>query len=515
MADRDGLLVRGGVGGVTARLEDLAQTARLLRSLAAEFTRHGGAVAAIAADPRLLCTELLSPPTFAAAEVALAAASVGPHGLFALAARLEAIGVSITAAAAAYRAADAGAAIGLQAVEVFSGRIVGAAAPMLSAPLIGAAVGSTVGVMLFGADGDGAGADAERGGRPSDALRRLGLLTLGLLVNHPGVTDRLVPAAPGVVGGSIDASVGLLPGGLVIAASVFGRSGGPVTVKDLTGGIGVIAGLAGVAGMAGRSGAGQQRFADPGPVSVRASPVTWSRPAADLGELVARVPSSNHGSPRVHVERIDGDDGRRRWVVSVPGTASWSLVSGRTPFDLTGDLRLMAGDRSSGMAGVVEAMRAVGVRKGEPVMLVGHSQGGLIAAAVASDPAVRREFTVSRVLTTGAPIGSMPIPDDVQVLSLEHREDLVPRLDGAVNHDRPNWVTVSAPAPAPAPAQAQAQAREPLWAHSLDLYQQTADRAARSPDPSIVTWRAGAAPFLSNYQNNTAWDVEIRRLPTS
>jgi pimeloyl-ACP methyl ester carboxylesterase len=165
---------------------------------------------------------------------------------------------------------------------------------------------------------------------------------------------------------------------------------------------------------------------------------------------------------------------------------------------------------------VVEAMRAVGVRQGEPVLLVGHSQGGLIAATVAADPAVRREFAVTQVLTTGAPVASIPIPDDVHVLSIEHSDDLVPRLDGSANRDRPNWVTVSARAPIESLRSAQERS-EPLVAHRLELYQRTAARIDSSIDPSIVNWRQGLSPFLYGPRSSggAAWDVEVSRVGTS
>jgi pimeloyl-ACP methyl ester carboxylesterase len=215
-------------------------------------------------------------------------------------------------------------------------------------------------------------------------------------------------------------------------------------------------------------------------------------------------------------------------VVSIPGTATWSPIPGRTPFDATGNDRLMAGQRSSGTAGVVAALHAVGVRKGEPVLLVGYSQGGLLAAATASDPAVRREFTVSRVITTGAPIAAIPVPDDVEVLSIEHSNDLVPQLDGSANPDAPNWVTVRAPAPSGnsvstgqsstgqvSTGQLSTAQSDPLWAHQMELYQQTAALVARSSDPSITAWRAGLAPFVGGSRPGAAWDVDVSRVATS
>ena len=46
---------------------------------------------------------------------------------------------------------------------------------------------------------------------------------------------------------------------------------------------------------------------------------------------------------------------------------------------------------------VLEAMERAGIGKGEPVALIGHSQGGIVAAAIASDMADR--YTFEHVVT--------------------------------------------------------------------------------------------------------------------
>jgi pimeloyl-ACP methyl ester carboxylesterase len=78
-------------------------------------------------------------------------------------------------------------------------------------------------------------------------------------------------------------------------------------------------------------------------------------------------------------------------------------------------------------------------------MLVGHSEGGLVAVNAARDAAASGEFDVSHVITAGAPIGltAGAVPSGVQVLALENSPDVVPHLDGRANPDRPNVTTVS------------------------------------------------------------------------
>ena len=75
---------------------------------------------------------------------------------------------------------------------------------------------------------------------------------------------------------------------------------------------------------------------------------------------------------------------------------------------------------------VVQAMREAGIRPGEPVIEVGHSQGGLIAAQVAASG----EFNSVATVTFGAPSGEVPVPDGVDTVAVEHSDDIVPGMGG-------------------------------------------------------------------------------------
>jgi hypothetical protein len=500
MTDPAELQVRGGPGGVSAHLEDLERAGRLLRDIAEELAVQGRAVLGVALDPGLQVTAALAPVTFARAEAALTTTALGPAGLLSLAARAELLGSGVLGVADGYRTADAVAAASLRTTATLVGQVVGRTAGALAPGLLVATVVVVVGL--------GAASGTDRTGRARlGPLRTLGGLTLRLLADHAALTEAVIPVLPGVIGG-LSATV---PGAGPIVAWGFGSPLGPTTVAEVAGGVGALGGLAGVAT------GGRPWFRESNDVQVRVTPAVQRPPLTGTADVLGRIPVTPTGRPQIHVERVDTPAGRA-WVVAVPGTADWSPAAGPTPFDLTGDVRLMAGQRSAGMTGVVEAMRAVGVRRGEPVLLAGHSQGGLIAAAVAADPVVRREFSVSHVLTSGAPVASIPVPDEVQVLSIEHSDDLVPRLDGAVNDDRANWVTVTAPAPtAELPP---ADRAEPLLAHRAGLYRSTAERVDLSDDPSIARWRSGLTPFLDapggsrQPGSGASWDVDVSRVGT-
>ena len=226
--------------------------------------------------------------------------------------------------------------------------------------------------------------------------------------------------------------------------------------------------------------------------------------------------STSSRSPRaarsaaVRVRRVlaDGPDGPVvRWIVQVPGTQVWDPRSGRDPSDLTSNLELMDDGQAALADAVAEAMAAAGVGPHDPVLLTGHSQGGIAAVAVASDPRVRSRFGgVHDVVTAGSPVGRFPVPDDVHVLSLEHTSDPVPRLDGVDNPDRPHWTTVRTDV---RDRLADEVRGLPTAAHDMDEYTGTGRAVDRSSDPALVRVRERLAPFLGGAGSTV--DVDLVR----
>ena len=218
---------------------------------------------------------------------------------------------------------------------------------------------------------------------------------------------------------------------------------------------------------------------------------TGFRGAADL---VAAGEGLDGG--RVRVVEVARGDGGSAWVVIVPGTQEWSPHAGVNPFDVTTDVRAVTGDATLAAAGVASALevargRAGGrSRAGDPVVLVGHSQGGILAAALASDPAFTRRNRVTHVVTSGSPVGLLPVPPTTAVLSVERGDDPVPRLDLSPNPDRPSWVTVRTPSTGP-PVD--------VRAHRLEGYVATlrvAEAAPRGTIDGLDAWQASAGGVL-------------------
>ena len=175
------------------------------------------------------------------------------------------------------------------------------------------------------------------------------------------------------------------------------------------------------------------------------------RSVADLVSGLAGLDDSRQdGDVDVHI--LTGADaaGRptRKVVVDIPGTGLWDLPVGGTKSDVTGmgtNLRALAGEPTTYEAGVLAAMRAAGVRPDDEVLLVGHSQGAMIAVNAARDAAASGEFAITHVITAGGPIGGLAtaVPSRVQVLALENDGDVVPELDGTENPDRTNVTTAT------------------------------------------------------------------------
>jgi len=195
---------------------------------------------------------------------------------------------------------------------------------------------------------------------------------------------------------------------------------------------------------------------------------------------------------RVRVVEIPVADGSTTWVLQVPGTHSPGLQGwfrgGEIPMDWPANVSLMLRATSASKVAAAKALEQAQAGRAGPrdrVVIVGHSQGGIVAAALASDPAFTRGRRVTNVITAGSPVDAFPVPDSTAVLSLQHATDAVPMLDVSPPPDRRNWTSVSAAAP------------PGVFAHALSGYGATAGRAERSDDVSLRQWRAGLAPALA------------------
>ncbi|MFE6234770.1 hypothetical protein [Cellulosimicrobium sp. NPDC057862] len=143
------------------------------------------------------------------------------------------------------------------------------------------------------------------------------------------------------------------------------------------------------------------------------------------------------------IQRIVKADGTPTWVVAIPGTQPFNL---RSVFNMTSNYQLMDDDpavraQADSARAVLDAMRQAGIGPDDDVVLVGHSQGGMIASTVAA--ATAGTYTVRHVVTAGSPVAGHALPPGVKGTHLETQGEGVSDLDGAENRATPDRVTVT------------------------------------------------------------------------
>lgn len=163
-----------------------------------------------------------------------------------------------------------------------------------------------------------------------------------------------------------------------------------------------------------------------------------------LQDIMAGLAQRNQGKGGdIDVKIITDAAGHRHVLVDIPGTKTL------TPDPRSGDVtslgtsaRSVLGSNTTYEKAVIEALRRAGVRPDDPVMLVGHSQGGMIAVNTAEQLSHTHEFHVTTIVTAGSPIGHLHVPAGVSVLALENDGDMIPHCDGVDNPDHTNVTTV-------------------------------------------------------------------------
>lgn len=443
--------VSGGTGGVAARYADMLTLARHSEDFSADLAVINTQCHAVLVDPNLLASAVLNPVGAAKVEALLLNVLDGPTGLTSLSVGYDARSVSLRALVASYQAGDAASAWALDQLRWLAGYgalpVAGAAvaAPMLAlGPLLGPAVLTGVGVAAARFTRDGGWEQ--------------------LLYDHPGVVDTVVGAAPGLIT--------FLPGTPLVgdvpqAARLLGLlwpDGDPRIV--------------GVTGDAGPGGAAE-------------------KPPQDLGDLLEALHHRNveadpYEPAQVDVRVVTHADGSRAYIVDVPGTKVWNPPwqgeDNQFLNNLGTNVHVSGGQTTALERGIAEVLEAAGATPDDPVMLVGHSQGGMVATQFAHDAGAGAfDFNVTHVVTAGSPIGNTTVPGDVQVLALENLHDVVPHLDATDNPDRPNVTTVTFDSDSGTLA----------GSHHTDTYLAAAERLDMSTDPSVLAFTDSADQFLS------------------
>jgi hypothetical protein len=219
--------------------------------------------------------------------------------------------------------------------------------------------------------------------------------------------------------------------------------------------------------------------------------------------LADRLPDGHDPAGQIRIERYDGIEGTR-WIVYIAGTVTFARDSGDEPFDLASDVLGVAHRTSDSERAVLQAMRSAGVGEGEPVLLVGHSQGALNAVRVAQDGG----YTVGGVVQFGGPTGQIALPDAVPVLAVEHDEDLVTALGGTAASGSAGLrrVVVRRSLPDGGFGVSTSAATAAFPAHDLGAYRRTIAAAEASGDERVAAFTDRIGPFLDGREGTaTRW----------
>ena len=469
----DDLEVRGGAGGLGATYDDMLTFAGLVDAAGDEVgdtTAHlvtqGMSMAGDLAEATLLV-----PDKVAQAE-ATHAAALASGGL--LVTELEVTARLVRASVWAYRTTDEALAALQERALTTGGFVLGTQLLPLATVasvslLVAASHDPRLAVMLATPDG--------RAALEADLQRTL--------YENPWLVDALTRSAPGLVQGS---SLGLLgPFGTALL------SGGQWPTGDYHDALTGLLSAGGLFGLLGDRGT----FGIIGRTSPQLARGTFEsdRFVSDVIGQQLRLSAESSTQAQVQVVRMTHPDRSSAWIVQIPGTREMdTLAHVDNPLDMDTNLNLM---QREGMGPptvmeqqVLAAMRVAGIGPDDPVMLTGHSQGGITAASLAArHPA---GFHITSVVTAGSPIARFDIPDDVSVLSLEHAQDVIPHVDAADNPDRAGWTTVTRDLDSSDGPETVAAA------HSLPAYRTTAVLVDHdTTDASLEAWRDQNEEFFS------------------
>lgn len=445
--------VRGGTTGLAAEHAALRRTAAVCDDEGDVLRGWAARTARVAVDPDVVAGGLLAPETLAVAVPAVLLAAGGPGHTLDAAAWLEGLAVAVRVSTRAHEVVDDAVAAGLDQAAKQLGRTAGRQ-PVGPAGLL------VVGSGLLA---------SRLGGTPPTTAVETGVDVVG------GVLD-------GVVTGPLTPPLaGVLPSTLPL-----------VLARDRL-----------VDGMGLRLLATRYSTAPPTVRPTPPPPLVAPRSVTDLVDNLARVADGREGRITVQTVR-DPVTGARRHIVYLPGTDDLTTTPGRqdrTLRDNGPNLKLLTGQealdrhvtRDEHTAAVLRALADAGVGEDEPVLAVGHSQGGMVADRLAELP---RTGPVDAV-TLGSPAAYADLGAGRHGLHLENVDDVVPALDGGPNPEDVNRTTVRFATPG---------AQGVTGEHGLDAYRQGAaavDRLAGDPRGSVPdeVARLRRAGFLGSQED--------------
>ncbi|MDR7255236.1 hypothetical protein J2X46_004238 [Nocardioides sp. BE266] len=402
--------VSGGSHGVEAGYEQMLALAERYERQAGDFVEMAGLGARIMANGDLLESAILSPISFGDAEVQVLDATTGANGLTVRAIGIEADALGVRAVIAAFKASDSLSRHAMEMLDNALGQLllagtVAALPALLAAGGISYAYYSTLSP------------------EEQEALKAQLAEDLGqLLHDHPELAQHLINGGGGLL-------QNLVPG-----LGLLNPGDGPINQATTNDAARLLSLLL-----------GNDTDYQVNPIADFTGGASNEVPGS-LSDLMKQLDATNQidqDDPRLHgaiqIQQV-GD----KYIVYIPGTDDMSPIpqDGEHARDMETNYQLIGGMDSAYGRGIQQAMLDAGL-EGKDVMLVGHSQGGMVSTSLAADPEFARHFNVEHVVTAGSPTAQVThLPDSTHAIHFENRGDAVPLLDGEDNPDQPNRTTV-------------------------------------------------------------------------
>lgn len=205
--------------------------------------------------------------------------------------------------------------------------------------------------------------------------------------------------------------------------------------------------------------------------------------------------------PTVGVDLFDSESGKVA-IVYIPGTQSFEFGRESNPLDMASNIQAMGNpSQAASERSVLSAMRQAGVDSNHEVIFVGHSQGGMVAANLASYPT---GYLAAGLIAFGAPLAHLKI-SRTPVLAIEHTNDPVPQLSGKANPLRRNWVTVQRKS-------LKGESEDLIHSHSLDSYGKTAREVDKSESGGVKKIRSQILGLLNSSRFGKSNNFVIQRI---
>ena len=167
------------------------------------------------------------------------------------------------------------------------------------------------------------------------------------------------------------------------------------------------------------------------PVSVVRVATTETTTTTGYQSRIEKIPQTGEaGAPQLRIDKIVIPGAAPRYELYIGGTADFSPITATDAFDLTSNIAGVAGLPAGSLRAVQQAMAEAGITATSEVTFTGHSQGGLLAAMLASSG----DYNTRGVVTIGAPAGNVILPAGIPAVIIENVEDFVPALGGIQNN---------------------------------------------------------------------------------